>query len=86
MKLVGFTVKVGAAQFHLTGTIFAGLVKVKVMLFGQVRSGTEMITCAVLPGGRIPLAGLKVIPLPAADQPRPSWPSPLVTEAVHLQP
>ena len=56
-------VRTGDEQLHDKGTVFAGPVKVKVALAGQPVSGIEMVTCAVLPGDRVPLCGLRVIPL-----------------------
>lgn len=57
------TVRTGAKQFHDRGTVFAGPMKVKVALAGQLVSGIEMVTCAVWPGVRLPLCELRVIPL-----------------------
>ncbi len=86
----GVTVRAGAAHFHgnCIGTGFPGPLKVKLIgVFGQVISGTKMLTCVGLPGYTLPLDGVKVMPAgPDADQLVLSRLSASVTVAWHVQP
>ena len=62
VNVAGVTVSVGLPQLQGTWTVLAGPLKVKVKLAGQTILGTEIVTEALPPAGRTPLAGVKTIP------------------------
>src|SRR5260221_14408683 len=57
-----FTVSFGSTQSHVTEAVFTGPANKKTVLTGQVVVGTGILTCAVSPASRVPLAGLYVNP------------------------
>jgi hypothetical protein len=88
VKLFGVTVNVGPAQLQGTLIVLAGPLKLNVVPNGQTSLGTTMLTFAVPLATSVPLAGVKVMPLPPdADQFNPvESVSPRLKVAVHVQP
>jgi len=65
VKLVGLIVSdvCPGVQCHGTRMVLAGPVKVKAAAAGQVVFGTEIVTCADLPGNNVPCEELNLMPL-----------------------
>ena len=90
LSVVGVAVRLGGAQLQSTLAALPGPVKVKSAWAGQAMFGIVMLTCAVWPGDRVPLACENVTPLtPLLDavQFRFAWALwLLLSDTTHVQP